>query len=198
MFEPAITLRARGGWAEDALERRDQPPFGPRNTWSNLAYAVVALVLVWLVPTGAMAMLAVGLLTLATGSALYHAYKTINANRLDWLGMMATLGGLAGYALTPWAAPGVLVVALGASLAYAKTWQDRDTWLVVLGLVGAAGGLPRHHLAWVGLGLLCLGLAYGAWQLDQRHSWWVGVWGHAAWHVGTALGIGALAWAATP
>ena len=195
MSEPQSQLIARGGWAEDRLLNRLKPPYGPRNTVSNLAYILVGTGLAWAYQDSSSAALAVSLWVLGTGSALYHALKDRIANRMDWTGMLMVFGSLAAHGFAP-ASPAMPWVMLGvsvlAALYYrAQGWISRDWWMVVLGLVASAPVIVRA--GWsvpLGLAWLAFAAAYGAWQLDKRGSKLVGLWGHALWHCATAIGIG--------
>lgn len=207
-IEPLVTLWGRGGWWEALALRRLQPPFEPRNTWSNLAYAIVGVGAAWWYGLGESAVFAVAMVMLATGSALYHATKTLPANRADWMGMMAVGGVLVPHGWLPvgtlhaWV---MLLVGGGMGLWY--TYQSRTGPdgkprrlhfdHVVAGMVALASVYPMIHGQWrLTLGAWGLfGLAYLCWQGDRRR-WsplrvW-GMWGHAAWHVLTAVAFGVL------
>lgn len=176
---------------------RSGPPYGPRNTFSNLGYAVAGLWIAARYPTDTGAVMAVSLWLLATGSALYHGYKTLLANRLDWIGMLAVFTSLAtANTLGPWRGAPWAMLALSAlaGFTYARVLNgvSRDWWMVVLGLIGAARPFLWHRYGALALGLGAMAVAYTVWQLDKARSRWVGVWGHAIWHVLTAVGIAVL------
>ena len=189
-------LIRRGGWAEEALLGSCTPPIGPRNTWSNLAYvAVAAILLAFLGYTPQTAVVAFALTVLGIGSGLYHAYKTIWANRLDHVGMYLVFGALSVYGLLgrhP-AAP-MLMVVTGILLAGLFTYTGIKASLdIQMGVLFYFTMLPAFvfgdaKLAGAALALFLLG--FGAWQLDKRRSPWVGLWGHALWHILTAPAIG--------
>lgn len=191
--ESCERLRARGGWAEDAIRSRCAFPIGPANTYSNLAYAIVGTWLAWWYQDGAAAALAVALWLLAAGSALYHGYKTVHANRLDWLGMMSVLGALVAhgwlgaYPWASWAMLGLGALAGGGYLAQRRLHFDA---VFAVGMLLAA--LPAYASPWTYAALGLFALAYGCHWLDRRRSPLVGVYGHAAWHGLTALAAGVL------
>lgn len=176
------------------MNRNCRGMIGPRNTISNLAYAVVGTYLAWKYQDSASAALGVALWVLATGSALYHAQKTLRANRLDWVGMYMVAGALVAHGLVP-RLPGVswaMLAVGGAWVAYYghQRWMSAD-WHIALAMVlGSIRPALSGHLGVVGWAWLAFAVAYGAWHLDKAHSRWVGKYGHAAWHVLTAVAIG--------
>jgi hypothetical protein len=167
---------------------------GPRNTISNLGYAAVGTYCAWRFQDASSAALAVALWVLATGSALYHAQKTRLANRLDWVGMYAVCGAIIAHGFlptVPWVSWAILVGA-GAGIAFYghQRWMQADWHILAAMILGSVGPLMRGMTlsvlaAW---GLFAVG--YVAWHLDRRRSPLVGVWGHALWHLMTALAIG--------
>lgn len=185
--------RARGGWEEDALATDCTPPIAPANTWSNGAYAVAAVVLpgrLW--PT------ALALVLLAIGSGLYHACKTRACNRLDRAGMGLVFGVIIGAALgmPPWAqigfglGPAAIVYTQGLRHGMDRLLAMLLVPTVLLGLVvGDTGGIATS--------LALFALAWGCWRLDRARRFPVRGWGHACWHLGTAVAIAALAVAVT-
>lgn len=189
-------LIRRGGWAEEALLGSCTPPIGPRNTWSNLAYvAVAAILLAFLGYTPQTAVMAFALTVLGIGSGLYHAYKTIWANRLDHVGMYLVFGALSTYGIVGnHPAAWYLMLATGALLAGLFTYTgikaslDIQMGVLFYFTLMAACVHGNVKLALAALGLFLLGFV--AWHLDKRRSPLVGKWGHALWHDFTAPAIG--------
>lgn len=184
----------RGGWAEDAHARTCRGMIGPRNTVSNVAYAAVGTWLAWRFQDSSAAAFAVALWVLATGSALYHAQKTLLANRLDWVGMYAVCGATIAHGLlpdVPWVSWAVLVGA-GAGIAFygAQHWMQADWHILMAMVIGSIGPLARGMMLSVAVAWGIFAIGYAAWHLDKAHHPLVGKWGHALWHVATALAIG--------
>lgn len=171
-------------------------PIGPRNTWSNLAYiAVAAILLYFLGTTPQTVVVSVALGVLGIGSGLYHAYKTVWANRLDHVGMYLVFGALSVYGILgrhP-AAPYLMVIT-GLLLAGLFTYTGIKASLdIQMGVLFYFTMIPAFvfgdaKLAGVALALFLLG--FGAWQLDKIRSPITGLWGHAWWHILTAPAIG--------
>lgn len=182
-------LVARGHWAEDAALKRCTWPIGPRNTYSNVAYLFAAGAVVALRPDQPSVAMAIALVVLGVGSALYHGTKQVWANNLDWFGMYACLLILLLHGYFPHA-PGALLGLTWMSGVFAATlaFDQRTHFDLIMGggmLLAAVPSLlhPSRTLTLAALALFLL--AYGCQRLDQRRKL-VGVWGHAAWHVLTA------------
>lgn len=187
---------ARGGWAEDRLAHRCTAPIGPWNTASNAAYLFVGLALLHRDPSPATWAMAVALGALAVGSGIYHAVKTHWSNQMDWIGMYMTFAALTVHAIVPTstAAPWVMM-ALGAVLAW--RWAvvlngiglniQMGTFLVLSLLPGFFGETPNYHAP---LALALFVGSYVLWHLDRMDPSPTGRYGHALWHVGTAVAIG--------
>lgn len=184
----------RGGWAEDFkryMQGKLTVPIGPRNTWSNIAYALAGIgVFLWN-PEPASVVMGTGLVSLAIGSGLYHAYKTKETNNLDWAGMCATMGPLATHGVVASARPlwGFAAMSMsGIALASTLPWLPRRFDLVMGGLYVAAA-VPAFiwgSTYYATIGLAAFAAAYACWHLDKK-GW--GKWFHAFWHVLTAEGI---------
>lgn len=188
--EPCNVLIDRGGWSEDWFRGSCTPPIGPRNTWSNLAYAAVGIALAWRYQDAASAWMAMALCVLAVGSGAYHAFKTVATNRMDWVGMYATFGALVGHGWAPNVMPLMVLLGAGLVLRFMTRWRRAD-WHMI-----AAGGLAALPVGLRGDGwslLPAVGL-YAAAQIcfwcDKQRV--LRYWGHALWHVFAALAIGAL------
>ena len=189
-------LIRRGGWAEEALQPRCAFPIGPRNTWSNAAYIVVALILLATLGTAPQTVvMAAALTALGLGSGLYHGFKTIWANRLDHVGMYMVFGALSVYGIMGrHAAAPALMVVTGVLLAGLFTYTGIKASLdIQMGVLFYFTMLPAFvfgdpKVAGAALALFLLG--FGAWQLDKRRSPLIGLWGHALWHILTAPAIG--------
>lgn len=202
MTESYEVLRRRGGWAEDAVAPDGRFPVGWRNTYSNLAYAVVGVVLAVADQGAAGAAMAVAMIGLATGSGLYHAYKTIHANRLDWaIGMYPVMGAATAHAWLPHLPMvGFLMLGAGAALSYwygkKLKWISADWHMAALMVLTTIPIVWRNeHRDLLGLAWVVFAVAYACWHLDKRKSKLVGLWGHFWWHILTALAIGLLYWA---
>lgn len=111
-----------------------------------------------------------------TGALTAHAFLP-RSPVVPWV--MCAVGGLLGWLYaTEW------------------RWLSRDWHMAALMVVGSLPPLVRgDHLPLLGAGWLAFGVGYACWQLDRRKSRWVGLWGHAVWHVATAVAIGLLFWA---
>lgn len=197
MTEPRDRLIARGGWAEDRLLNREGPPYGPLNSYSNVAYAIAGSVVAAVDGTAPAAALAVAMWLLATGSALYHGYKTLEANRLDWLGMFAVFGALVAHGYVPSASWLMLLgsVLLGGVYLYVTRKTGQVSFDLAMAVLLVAGSLPpaiHGTWGWLGASWGAFAVGYGLWQLDRRGSTIVGRYGHAGWHIFTALALGLL------
>lgn len=188
-------LRNRGGWTEDRALLRCAPPIGPRNTWSNAAYVLVGVAVALRLPGPASTVFAAAMVLLGVGSGLYHAYKTLWANRLDHGGIYMVTGSLSIHAIAPThSATPYLMLLTGAGLAtlfaYVIPRIDLD---VQMGLLLFYSAVPSFLFGDVTMTVQAFGLfavAFAAWHLDRRHSPLIGLWGHAVWHVLTAAAVG--------
>lgn len=202
---------ARGGWYEDVVLHRCQFPIGPYATWTNVAYPLAGLVGVWADPTPtAWAMLA-ALTILGAGSFVYHGFKTVWANRLDWLGIWAVFAALAVHPIAPdW--KGITLVMLAAATAGALllTYAFRQIGAnMLIGVLLVLGLLPVFWSGGWGLGLASLAcfLAGKFWwtigtaalnpaglllvggltrALGPTVVHWLRMVGHGNWHIATA------------
>ncbi len=183
-------LRERGGWAEDVSNKRCTLPIGPRNTVSNLAYLAAG---VWVVTTQVVPVrwvLGAALLLLAMGSALYHATKRTWANNLDWAGMFATMSVLVVHGLFP-RAPGLALGALSVSMVVTVIYAWDKHFDLMMGGLFLAAALPAMLHGALGPVLVSVGwflVGYLGWQCDKRRVL-LGKWGHAVWHVATAIAL---------
>ena len=191
-------MQNRGHWAEDRLAGRCTFPIGPWNTWSNGAYLLSGGALIAKEQTSAAWVMGGSLIALGIGSGLYHGFKTLWANRLDWTGMYLVFGALAVHGmaphhpLIPWAMllTGALLAAL---LAYVVPNVSLEIQMGVLVWFAALPVVLHGHGLLLIIPMSLLVIAYGAWHLDQRG--WSGRWGHALWHVLTAFALALLFWA---
>lgn len=198
-METCEILQKRGGWAEDQLSGRCTFPIGPRNTFSNLAYVVMGFWAFALRPSLASAVFGATMVFLGVGSALYHGYKTIWASRLDNAGMYAVFSSLVIYAIAPrhpFIGP---VMALGAIvcgrlLAYGANWKYLlDPIIGVFVFLSVVANILNGSYLIGTLGFTLFGLAYGIWWLDKKKALKIlPKWGHAIWHVATAVVLSAL------
>lgn len=182
-------LIARGGWSEDALLQRCRVPIGPRNTWSNAAYALAGGAVYAAAPSPETGVVMGMSVILAFGSGLYHAHKSTYFNDLDHAGMYAVFGALAVYGWWANATAMMGVAMLGAWVgAFVRHRASLDTQVGVLLAIAMAGIAWRDwREALVILGVY--GIGYVVQRLDHAHSPLVRLWGHALWHVLTAIAI---------
>jgi hypothetical protein len=185
---------ARGQWGEDRLRNSCRWPVGPWNTASNLAYVVAGAVVYWQRPGAAAAVMALALVALGLGSAAYHAWKTLWANRLDHIGMYLVFGALPMYAMapdhpaTPWlmATTGIGLVVL---FIYVSPQVSMDIQMALLFWFSGLPALLLGDTLLAATGIGCFVVSYAAWHLDRRPTPALGRYGHAVWHLGTAAGI---------
>lgn len=183
-------------WGEHRILQRLRPPYEPRNVVSNLAYGLVGGWIALQFQDSASATFAVALFVLMTGSALYHGYRDAegDANSTDWSGMVAVfavLGGLA-WGLPWWVAAALALAMIAVNQRWLRYQTHRD-WVLGLGLVLAS--LPPalgQHWAVLGASWACFAVAYLFWTLDRSASIPIGRWGHAFWHILTAIAFGLL------
>lgn len=192
MSEPCGQRIARGHWAEDAALRRCWFPIGPRNTWSNLAYLAAGVYLLQR-PTQSHLAMGLALVVLGVGSGLYHGFKTLWANNLDWFGMYMAMGTLVLHGLLP-NAPGfafgaVWMTAMAAAL-FAFAERHFDSHMAVLFVTALGATVFKGNIALAFLATLLFALGYAAWQADQARL--LKLWGHALWHGLTAGAMVAL------
>jgi hypothetical protein len=189
----AIDWKARwalGGWAEDAKLRRTFFPIGPRNAWSNIAYAVSAIYIVIAGHGDTRWVLGAAMILLAIGSGYYHYVKTEKARTWDWAGMIPTMTIFAVHGMlhnSPGLAFGSFTVATVIGSIYAK--EKSDIVLGVLFLAGAVPPLMAGNVIPTAIAVCTFGLAMTFWIADKKHWAMVGLWGHAIWHVLTAVAM---------
>jgi len=187
----------RGLWGEDLALRRHRYPVGPRNTWSNLSFALAA-VWVALSQVGDVRLVfAVALLLLAIGSAGYHAFKTTFWNNVDWAGMGAKMSVLVvnGIARN---AEGLALGAFTVGVVAAMLIAQHMHFDKVMGGLAIAALIPTYlngDALLATVSLVCYALALLAWHADKKGWRIIGLYGHAAWHCLAAAG-GALLFAA--
>lgn len=193
-------LPCRTPWWEDALGGscdNGKVPVGPRNTYSNLAYAACGLFLYWLHGTPESLVMAASLGFLCLGSMAYHAVPGRFTAALDHAGMYATFLALATYA-----AGGTWIPMLAAAVGGALVFQllVRADLNAMMGVFLWIAGVAAWHRGtyWL-LFLSATGFvaAMCFWLLDKRREL-VGRWGHAAWHIGTSISISCMYLAQRP
>lgn len=184
-------LQRRGNWWEDAQWGNCHFPIGPWNTWSNAGYLLVGLYVYGIQGTPSSAVFCATMLFLGVGSFLYHGTKELWSATLDDAGMYAVFLGLLLHGLwLPW----FLVLPLTAVGTWYLGWKRPERLIERMGVVVGALtllGAAHGHFVRLGASLALFAVAYGLWQLDQRRKW-VGKYGHASWHILTALAIGLL------
>lgn len=186
---------ARGGWAEERLGTGSCDfPIGPRNTWSNAAYVGAAGFILTQDRSASALVMAGALTTLGVGSALYHGYKTLWANKLDHVGMYLTFGALAVHGYGQYPHTPVAMAVTGVALAGLFTYTGiRVTLDVQVGLLLWFSLMPtvlkgNYWMAAAAFGWYIAG--YIVWQLDKQDQPITGKWGHALWHILTSVAIG--------
>ena len=185
-------LITRGGWREALILLRCKFPIEPRNTFSNLAYVGAAAVLFWNASSVSHIIMGLSLLTLGAGSFLYHGTKRGWAQQLDNAGMYAVFTTLVihGVLRNPDIA-GAIAAPLAGFLAWRYAYKVKMSLEDVMGLFLAIGLLrplfEHNTLQSIGV-LIVFGAAYTAWQIDKCSDR-LGLWGHAIWHVLTAVAI---------
>ena len=187
-FTDCIRRIARGHWAEDETLQRCHFPIGPRNTWSTLAYVACGVGVIDRYPLEQGIVMGTSLIMLGIGSGLYHGLKYKWANNLDWLGMYMCVTTLAlnglipnakGFLLGGFAVAGVFV----GLFALAEHFDIHMGIGVVLASIRAVWSEPLLVVA----ALVVFAVAYGCWKLDKAKK--MGLWGHALWHVLTAVAM---------
>lgn len=201
----------RGMWAEGIALARNGPPYEPRNTISNAAYPVAAVVASLLWPSPNNWMFVLSMLWLGIGSAAYHAYKNRFTNQLDWSGMLCVLGALIGNGLDPTDRMGGTLVGIvvGAGMAFIWPLMHVNAVLAMGGVAAIVGPLVRDPITTIPFlfaAVFTFASAYTFWKADRAlgsdlartrllaaepHK----LWGHAYWHILTALTF-ALLWGA--
>lgn len=182
----------------------------PSNAWSNLAYVLVGLVILWRVRgrlATALTAIGVGVIVLGIGSFAFHAtgirvFEVVDVSGmyvLSGLGLTFALQRLLGWRDGP--AVGFLVgVILASSLAMVALGNDGIVVFAIqiLTMVGIELVLRSRNPPGAGIWLVracvVLAIAYVIWNLDihgivcdpDNHL----VNGHAVWHALTAASIG--------
>lgn len=186
---------ARGGWAEDLALQRAAVPIGPRNTYSNVAYLLAGVWAMLTLPGEARWALGGALIALGLGSAAYHAFKTVATNRLDWAGMGAVMTVLDLHAVFP-QAPGLLLGALFigmvAAVMIGQQFMHFDLLMGALALVAMVPPAVHGHAGAILPSFALFALAMVFWQADRKRLALVGLYGHATWHVLTAIAMPSL------
>lgn len=221
MFTPDADcdrLADRGFWNSDVRRRRCTPPIGPENAYSNAAYGLAGLFVLWQDWSDRGFVMAMCLGVLCWGSWVYHSRKTKPANRFDRVGMLMVFGGLNVLAIDaadPRIAGAMWVGALIVAVVFAYKLPDTNLD-VLMGLFLAQAMIAAWLKGSVPLGALSMGLflvGYGIWTADRKageaYAAWIhrdqsdpatkalpeppdspfGMWGHALWHVLTAAAI---------
>ena len=203
MSESCAHLQNRGGWREDRDLRRCAWPIGPRNTYSNAAYAIAAAYLLVARPDARTLVLAIALLLLAVGSSLYHGLKTRWANNLDRAGMYAVFGALGAHASVAehplaWLAMAVTGTLFAVLMVFVVANVSLDLQMGVLLYFTAVPAFMfgDRAMAAEAMGLFIVGFL--CWHADRARLSFIGLWGHALWHLFTAAAIALMYLARVP
>lgn len=179
-------------WREDKELQRPFPPFGPRNTYSNLAYLIAGWTVAGLVGDW---ILSAFLTFLGLGSWYYHAIKTRHSAALDFAGMFGVFGYLA---TLNWIV-GVVAAVAGYILVAAKVKFPTQA-VIFVGLVATfvrvgVSATGMNTFAWSSLAMFAV--AFLVWNSDRGELRILGIriaslpsvlglYGHAVWHLITA------------
>lgn len=187
----------------------------PANTWSSLAFVVVALWVAWryrsamrrgrspLTPVEAVLLIG-SLAAVGLGSAFYHASFTFVGQVLDVSGMyfIASFMLLHRAGASGWRAPAGLVpvfLGLNALLMAAQVttpgFRRILFGLLIVGAVVVEWRLTRAGRPWLVAGASLLGLAFAIWVLDRERILCDPaslLQGHAVWHILGALAAACL------
>ena len=180
-----------------------QIPAQPLNTWSNLAFLVVAILALRKKEYDTAKWFALSCTVLCLGSGAFHSFLTVAGQRWDVIGMFFVFNFLAIYAMfvtydVKWFRPAVVISAL-VSLIMARFVADlSSTTVLMVASIFIIGHLilavigKRASWKEVGWVLIPFGIAFTFRQLDvsgtlcSPESWFQG---HALWHIFAAWGI---------
>lgn len=206
-----------GGWAPPDIQHCEENlcawVAAPADSWSNLAYLAMGVYLIRRAPPGPARIFGPLALFVGMSSFLFHASFTAAFQALDYAAMFALF--LSMLALNAWRAG-----LLGERALARSVWSGTGLCLLLFALLRKAG-LPVQPMI-LALAAAVLFSEYWLWRRERAPSYawlggavalaacgfalWLGdytrllcnpgdhLWqGHAAWHLLTALGIGALA-----
>ena len=197
-MEDCKMLQQRGGWAEDLLTNRCSFPIAPINTFSNLAYIIMGVLVYVLTTNLASAVMALALTFLGVGSALYHGTKRGWASKLDNAGMYATFSALVTYTLSPTnhlIGPVMAFVATIVVWRLAYTTTNKELLDPMMGVFIAISTLSvalNGSLKYALISFSLFGIAYIIWWADKKYTFWFPKYGHGIWHVLTAIAMALL------
>lgn len=177
------TLIQRGRWNEDITLQRCDPPIGPRNAWSNLAFAITGLIIGLVLKSWSGVVLAAACCYLCWSSWRYHYYKTVSDNQLDRSGMFAVYGGITAFAI---GAPALIILFISVFVGW-LAWRypvkrdlTKDLAIVIWPSVLLLWVEGNRTLLIISLTLAALGFI--SWILDRKGNFPLKLWGHALWH----------------
>jgi MFS family permease len=182
------------GWGEAIAAPRPRFPRELRNTLSNTAYLVAAA---WCATQGPVGWaMTIALVVLAIGSGSWHGTQQAWAQTLDRFGMHMVFAGLAicGVAPATWWAPWLMLAggALAGYLLCVRSYVSLTGSMAAYLVVAIVSAIVRSNGVALSYSLTAFAIAYGCWHLDHRTERPFGVWGHAVWHIITALAIALL------
>ena len=202
-----------GGWWEEELNQCStgllMVPQQPVNTYTNLLYLAGGLFLVFQFNTLSSFVFSLTLLYLCVGSALYHAFSTRWAGRLDVSAIYAVFSALTIYSGSrlvnlsdSMVALIMFVIAvLAAYLLTSMNYFRRNmamkiavflvlTYsLTIWNMVRSNNFQLKVHLI---VSFILFVIAFIIWNLDKRRSFLFKRWGHGFWHMFTAIAISIL------
>jgi hypothetical protein len=181
-------------WSEAKAARAEGTVFETRNTWTNLAYLIAGSWCATQGPTGVA--MAVAFTVLGLGSGWYHATADMAGQQLDRIGMHLCFAAMVVCGLAPFhPATPYAMLAIGAGFGWAfvvREYVSLDACMALYLVLALASGLLRGNVTEVAYSFTAFGLAYTCWHLDHRTERPFGLWGHAVWHVLTALAMALL------
>ncbi len=196
-----------GGWHEAFLNQchpvLTKVPQQPVNTYTNLAYLAVGVLIARSLTTSPAAVFGFTMIYLFIGSTLYHALSTRWAGMLDVTAIFAVFSATATYALGGLVGSPPLVTAffmfvVGGLAAYLLSEKYKKKTHLIIGIfLGATYlllllnmWLSGHWIAWPYLAwsFLAFAVAFLLWTMDRAKTFPLAGWGHGFWHLLASAG----------